>query len=99
MACWTRHSCRLISVAALMGLVCASPGADTNRSEQDLILTIAQAGDFLKSPIRHVVDVQLTGTVLGVDSVHGGLALQDDSGAIWLRVKVPENLQAGVLAT
>ena len=67
-----------------MGLVWPGFAAVTNRSERDLILTIGQATDFLKSPIRHVVDVRLTGTVLGVDTVHGGLALKDDTGSLWL---------------
>jgi signal transduction histidine kinase len=57
---------------------------------------INQTFDLVKSDIVQVLPVHLSGTVGGVDNLHHGLVLQDNTGWLWLESKTwPSGLEAG----
>ena len=60
------------------------------------LVHISQTLASVKSRERQVIPVQLAGTVYGVDKIHHGLVLGDQTGWLWLETEtLPDGLEAG----
>jgi len=64
------------------------------------ITCVGQLAEPLKLKTREVFQAELTGVVYGVDRIHSGLILADNSGWLWLEAEnIPDAIESGTQVT
>jgi signal transduction histidine kinase len=87
---------RRTRIALLGAMMLSCPRLLAAEPKPEPLSQIIQLQRLVDSPVKHLVDVRLTATVLGIDSVHHGLAIQDRTGILWLDGgPLPKDLEPG----
>lgn len=85
---------RLFGCLLALGiLILFATGTRAAEETNGAIVTVRALQPLIVLPAREVVQVSLSGLVLGIDPVHAGIALQDNSGSAWVNL---ESLQPGI---
>ncbi|HYG21742.1 MAG TPA: ATP-binding protein [Verrucomicrobiae bacterium] len=86
------------AVAVLFTTAASAPLMAAPVAEE--IAAISDVHALANSQVKELVPIHLTATVLGVDAVHGALAVQDSSGCLWIEAPMlPPHIETGSLVS